>query len=371
MIETRFEDVLQNAIKIAEHSKKLNLDQSSVIAVLSPNSPNLLPIVVGAFFQATPIFSIPMSSDNETIKHYLKITQPKLIFVHPDRVEDIRFCVRELSAVNTIIVNTDDELKSLFGQIAPMDFKPEPLDIDSEYSAALVLSERGGENLKPIRISHKCLQTGTHGDFNPEDTLLCHGDLSMLKEIQQIVTTLKTGSKRIITDKPFSGKYLLELAVNQKATHIMSTVDQLKSVIEAIDPNNPPDLSHVKSYLVYGGTVPPNLGDQMDKYLQNTKISVEYGFTESEFARCVNRTRSTHPLSVGKPDANSKFKIMNKDLEAPKDNGDGTIYLRRADKVFGGYYKDPTATRAALDMSGFICTGDIGHFDHEGYLYLK
>ena len=35
-----------------------------------------------------------------------------------------------------------------------------------------------------------------------------------------------------------------------------------------------------------------------------------------------------------------------------------------------GYYKDPEATAAAFTEDGFFRTGDIGHIDKDGYIYL-
>jgi fatty-acyl-CoA synthase len=35
-----------------------------------------------------------------------------------------------------------------------------------------------------------------------------------------------------------------------------------------------------------------------------------------------------------------------------------------------GYYRDPQATREAVDAEGWLHTGDLGHFDEQGHLVL-
>jgi long-chain acyl-CoA synthetase len=48
---------------------------------------------------------------------------------------------------------------------------------------------------------------------------------------------------------------------------------------------------------------------------------------------------------------------------------DGEILARGA-SVFGGYHKDPEATRAAFTADGWFKTGDVGRFTDDGFLQI-
>ncbi len=84
-----------------------------------------------------------------------------------------------------------------------------------------------------------------------------------------------------------------------------------------------------------------------------------YGLSEVTTAATVNRANDFRFGTVGKPLPGVEVRVAD----------DGEILLR-SNTVFAGYYRDEEATREVLDEEGFVHTGDVGHFDDDGFLVI-
>jgi long-chain acyl-CoA synthetase len=102
---------------------------------------------------------------------------------------------------------------------------------------------------------------------------------------------------------------------------------------------------------------------------------VMYGQTEAT-ARltCLSpEALPTHQASVGRPIPGVRIQVRRPDgtTAAPGESGE---VLAAGPGIMKGYWRAPGATRAALrieDRERWLCTGDLGHVDRDGFLYLE
>ena len=103
------------------------------------------------------------------------------------------------------------------------------------------------------------------------------------------------------------------------------------------------------------------LKEEEIQYLLNLDIpfSTAYGMTEAP----ITAFSLSHEYRLGTAG------IITKGLQV-RISPSGEI-LVKGENVMIGYYKDPEATARKIDSDGWLHTGDKGHLDEDGYLYVE
>ena len=97
-----------------------------------------------------------------------------------------------------------------------------------------------------------------------------------------------------------------------------------------------------------------------------------YGLTETSPVTHISpyTPARVKPSAAGITVPNTETKIADLDNgQALGPNQDGEVWIR-GPQVMKGYLNNPTATANTLDAEGWLHTGDIGHIDEDGYLYI-
>jgi len=120
-----------------------------------------------------------------------------------------------------------------------------------------------------------------------------------------------------------------------------------------------------------GEKMPLPLIERLLATFPSARFADAYGLTETVSGDTFND--QAHTLSkigsVGKPVVNLDVKILGPDDVPVEAGGQGEILLR-GPKVVSRYWNNPEATAAAFTADGWFRTGDIGHIDKDGYLYI-
>lgn len=220
-----------------------------------------------------------------------------------------------------------------------------------------------------VCLSHASLLDLTpHFDVNQsDDVLLCFSSLYWLSGLIILLRGALYGATRIITTETYTPELQLRLIEQYKITCTFNSPHQMVLMTKS-ERISKTDLSSIKIAIVGGSKVPYHVKTEISKYLPNGNANVGYGMSEISAMAAID-----HPISnkdtVGRLLNAIKIKIIDDDGNRCGINVDGEICFKTRFK-FLGYYGNQQATDELIDSEGFIMTGDIGHFDEDGYLYL-
>ena len=129
-----------------------------------------------------------------------------------------------------------------------------------------------------------------------------------------------------------------------------------------------PDLRWVTST---GGTLDTQTIRKFVAALPHVSFHIAYGQTECSprATALAPRKISQKPDSVGSPIPGVTVQILGEDGVELAAGNSGEIVIS-GPGVMRGYWGDPEGTSAVIDASGRLHTGDLGHFDDDGDLYL-
>src|SRR5215218_9822769 len=124
-----------------------------------------------------------------------------------------------------------------------------------------------------------------------------------------------------------------------------------------------------------GAALDPELAAKLEGL--GWRVAVGYGLTETAPLLTLNPPDGKKLGSVGRPVSGVEIRLDPSSVPEESVEGDqkGTSHkegeiLARGPNVFSGYRNRPEETSKVLDKDGWFCTGDLGYFDDDGYLYI-
>jgi fatty-acyl-CoA synthase len=163
---------------------------------------------------------------------------------------------------------------------------------------------------------------------------------------------------------------LLGVIEQEKPTNVWLAPSMVNAVLQAPELGTS-DTSSIRFITGGGEKMPLPLIKRLLSAFPRARFADAYGLTETVSGDTFND--QAHTLSkigsVGKPVLNLDLKIAGPDDE-PVEAGQAGEILLRGPKVVSAYWNNPEATAAAFTPDGWFRTGDIGHLDKDGYLYI-
>lgn len=171
----------------------------------------------------------------------------------------------------------------------------------------------------------------------------------------------------IILTKKFEADQVLALSEKHK-TSLMFGVPTTMGMMARSENFNRTNLTSLR-YAIVGGEPMPL---ELIKTWQNKNVPIRQGYGLTEFGPNVfslNEADTVRKMgSIGFPNFYVDVKVVDENGKALEHDQVGELWLK-GPMAMTGYWKNPQAT-AETFAEGWLKTGDLVHFDSEGYFYV-
>jgi len=186
-----------------------------------------------------------------------------------------------------------------------------------------------------------------------------------------LVVGLLAGLKLVMPEGRFTPETALQLIQEHRVTVWATVPTMVWRVCEHPDRHSY-DTSSVRS-VAFGGS--PS-ADELQRMVHETFPNVSstsnaYGLTEtSSVATVISGDEAIErPTSVGPPVPTVHLKIIDANGTEVATGETGEVCIA-GPILMAGYWNKPEATAEAIDADGWLHTGDVGHVDKDGFLYI-
>ncbi|XP_065091269.1 probable 4-coumarate--CoA ligase 1 [Ochlerotatus camptorhynchus] len=375
-VELTCEEMRLRSIRAAQNLTRLGYTKGDTIGFAVRNRENVAPIVYGCFLIGAPVNCIDPDFTATDMAYMFGISKPVLVIADEDNVDTVK---------------TSCQTAGISPKFVVMDQAPG----DDDPSALNVVEETGNEQLyypSYLGDSEKLIaaivfSSGTtgmpkgiclsHANIIHQNALIClthqfktafwFSSLYWVSGLLQLIQGPFNNSTRYISTRRFSPEAFFEIVEQYALTHVFSSPAQMATILQS-PLLKQADLSSLKFFYSGGGLVSPGLRKSIEKSLPSCRTGVAYGTSEIGHI-ATDVFGPTREGSVGVLDPNIEAKALDDDGNPVGVNERGVLWFRYPIKPMG-YLNNQSATDEILTADGWVCSGDVGYFDEDGYLFL-
>jgi crotonobetaine/carnitine-CoA ligase len=228
---------------------------------------------------------------------------------------------------------------------------------------------------KGVMLSHRSMASeadnvASYWAARPNDVFL--GVLPLFHVNAQLVTMLPAVSvgARLVLARSFSAGGWIELVRRHGVTISSIVGTQVRMIMATAE--CPDDAATSLRCVPYGLNVPAAMWAAFERRFGAPLCNI-YGLTEAvAIATAVPLHGDRRIPSVGRPGRGRTIGIFGEDGKELSPGAEGEIRIRgqRGLSLMMGYHGRPEETAAAFAGSDWLCTGDLGRVDDDGYLYF-
>jgi 4-coumarate--CoA ligase len=129
------------------------------------------------------------------------------------------------------------------------------------------------------------------------------------------------------------------------------------------------DMKSLKTIISAAAPLPFDVEDGVQKRFPGLCVKQGWGMSELSPLGCLNSDYNNKPRSIGPVVPNTFGKVVDEKGKSLPPNTPGELMIK-GPQVMLGYMDDVDKTAECLSHSGWLRTGDVAHYDEDGYFYI-
>ena len=342
-----------------------------VLALMAPNLPEYAVVFHGVAMAGGVVTTINPSYTEREVAHQLKDAGAGILVTIPMFLETARAAAAGTGVTEIYVLGEADGTPSLTTLFGPP--LAEQVPVDPEALIVLPYSSGTTGLSKGVMLSHRNLvaniaQVLGASNLSSDDVLIAVLPFFHIYGMQVLMNTGLRAGATIVTLPRFELAQFLEVHQTHRATRTFVAPPIVVALAKhpLVDSY---DLSSLDQ--IFSGAAPLSAELALECAARiGCDVVQGYGMTELSPVSHLTPPGMLKVGSVGVAAPNTQTRIV--DPASGDDLGidlDGEIWVS-GPQVMQGYLNNPQATATTVDSDGWLHTGDIGHVDPDGHLYV-
>jgi len=373
--EWSYAEVQDRACRLADGLARLGVGKGDRVALWIPNRPEFVEFLFGV----SRLGAIAVLMDYwwtwDNAHAALEKTRPKVLLVGASQAAMASACSDQITAagIEHILCMEDappglafDSYSDLLAASTPL-HQVTPVQPDSPvvifFTSGSTGRSKGAVHTHGSLISAAKTMSLELGLHDGERTL--HFLPLFTSCMEHLIPATMMRATHVILPK-FDAGSVWEAIQTHRITHFNAIPTTLRRILE-VAPTAMPESLRLITYA--SERMPTPLITALMDRMPEVKFVQFYGMTEQLCLTVLDYSDQLRKIgTIGRPMTGAELYLRHPDGDARVDSGAGEI-VARSPSLFAGYWQDESAT-AQVMLDGWLRTGDLGHFDDEGFLTL-
>jgi len=354
--------------------KSIGVERSDRVIVHMPNCPEVLTGYQSILKVGGIILPVLFLLGPEELAYIAEDSGATTIITSPELLPKVRDAQAQVPSLEKIIIVGGGEQEGTYSYRAMVeahDGRIRTVETDDDETAVIIYTSGTTGKPKGVCLTHANLYANVVSACKATDTTRAEIGLGALPmaHIFGIITMnagLIFGIKGVMM-RWFTADDALRLIEEFNVTTFAGVPTMFTYLLECPEAEKYDTSSLVKCTCA-GAPMPEELLVAFEEKF-DCRIFEGYGLTETAAAVTLCRPdEPRRPGSAGRPIEGAEVQIFDAE-DRPLPPGEPGEIVVRGPIVMKGYYNRPEETEHAL-QGGWLHTGDIGHLDQDGYLYI-